>query len=110
MTDPIRGLPGSSPADGINPATGTKPGHGTAATTPGSGGQGAAADSVDVADTRSLLQTINDAAAAVPTVDQNRVDALRQAIRNGTYRVDPQAVAKGLLNSETALPSSVIKE
>ena len=108
MTDPIQGLLGSDAASGIKPSTETKSGQTAAGTTAGAGGTGT--DSANVGETQSLLQTINAAAAAVPTVNQDRVDALKEAIAHGTYQVDPQQVAKGLLTSEAALGGAAVKE
>ena len=97
MTDAIRGVTGTGEAAGINPSAGTKTGQttgGTAASATSS------ANSADVSQTQSLLETINATAAAIPTVNASQVTAIRQAIANGTYKVDPQEVAKQLLNSD----------
>ena len=107
MTDPIRGVTGAGEIAGINPSAGAKTGaaatDGTAAPLPG--GADSAADSANVGQTQSLLETINATVAAVPTVNQGQVSALRHAIANGTYQVNAQEVAKQLLNSEQALTS-----
>jgi negative regulator of flagellin synthesis FlgM len=37
-------------------------------------------------------------ALAAPEVRQDRVEALREAIRNGSYQVDPAKIADAMLN------------
>jgi negative regulator of flagellin synthesis FlgM len=101
MTDAIRGVVGTGGAAGINPSGGTKTGQTTSAAAPTSASGGS--DSANVSQTQSLLETINATAAAIPIVNQGQVSAIRQAIANGTYQVDPQQVAKQLLNSDQAL-------
>jgi negative regulator of flagellin synthesis FlgM len=104
MTDPIRGALGGNPPGEINPTGGTNNDKAASdATTTVSGTAGA--DYANVGQTRSLLETINATVAGVPTVNQSRVDALRQAIQNGTYQIDPQRIAKGLINADSALPA-----
>jgi negative regulator of flagellin synthesis FlgM len=56
-----------------------------------------------VSQTQSLLETINATVAALPTVNQEQVSAIRQALANGTYQVDPQQIAKQMLNSDQSL-------
>lgn len=103
MTDPIRNVLGNAEAAGVKPSADNQTNRAaadhTSATSP------AGVDSVDVAQTRSLLETINATVGAVPTVNQDRVSALRQALASGSYRVNPQQVAKQLLSSERALPN-----
>ncbi len=62
----------------------------------------AAGDSVDLTDGARQLQELQSAVAATPVVDGNRVAALREAIANGSYQIDPQRIADGLLAHERA--------
>ncbi len=48
------------------------------------------------------LQDMQSAVAATPVVDGRRVAALREAIANGSYQIDPQRVADGLLAQDRA--------
>jgi negative regulator of flagellin synthesis FlgM len=103
MTDPISGVAGPGEIAGINPSAGTKTGQaadGNSAPIP------AGADSANVGQTQSLLETINATVAAVPTINQDQVSALRQAIANGTYQVDTHEVAKQLFSTDQALPAT----
>lgn len=104
MTDAIRGVTGTGPSEGVNPSTGPKTNQTTGAPTPAPVGAGA--DSADVSQTQSLLETINATVAAIPTIDQNRVASIRQSIMNGTYQIDSQQIAKQLLNSDQTLPGA----
>ena len=106
MTDPIRGVLGTRTAGDLGAATGAKTGQATTGAAAAGTSAAPGADSADVGGTRSLLQTIDAAAAAVPTVNAGQVEALRHAISQGTYRVDPRQVAKGLLNTDAALPAA----
>lgn len=64
--------------------------------------QPAAADSVDLTDSARQLQDLQAAVAATPVVDNARVAALRDAIANGSYRIDAQRIADGLLAQDRA--------
>jgi negative regulator of flagellin synthesis FlgM len=100
MTDAIRGVLGTGEIAGSGPAAGTKTGQTTDA---GASLPAGGADSANVAQTQSLLDTIGATVGAVPTVNQDQVSAIRQTIANGTYRVDPQQVARQILNSDQSL-------
>lgn len=70
--------------------------HAPATVLPGAG------DSVDLTDGARQLQNLQSAVAATPVVDTSRVAALREAIANGSYRIDPQGIADGLLAQDRA--------
>jgi negative regulator of flagellin synthesis FlgM len=59
-------------------------------------------DSVDLTDSARQLQDLQAAVAGTPVVDSGRVEALRDAIANGSYTVDPQRIADGLLAQDRA--------
>src|SRR6185437_814150 len=99
MTDAIRGILGAGESPGINPSSGTKTGS-----APGGSSSGpAVTDSAEIGQTQSLLETINATAGAVQDVNQSQVAEIRAAIANGTYQIDPQKIAKQLLNSDQVL-------
>ncbi|MDD3650841.1 flagellar biosynthesis anti-sigma factor FlgM [Immundisolibacter sp.] len=54
-------------------------------------------DSVDLTDGARQMQDLQATVAGTPVVDADRVAALREAIANGSYRIDPQRIADGLL-------------
>jgi negative regulator of flagellin synthesis FlgM len=58
---------------------------------------------VSITSTASLLAHLQRSLATTPAVDQNRVDTVRNAISAGTYKVDPDKIAHGLINTERAL-------
>jgi negative regulator of flagellin synthesis FlgM len=58
---------------------------------------------VSITSTASLLAHLQRSLAARPAVDQSRVDAVSKAISSGTYKIDPDKIAHGLINSERAL-------
>jgi negative regulator of flagellin synthesis FlgM len=62
-----------------------------------------AGDSVSLTETAARLQVLENRLKDDPGVDSKRVEALRQAIADGSYRVDPQRVADRLLAFEQAL-------
>lgn len=77
-----------------------------AARAPGQGPAPAAAVPVDSDSCRlDSARQVNDlqaAVAATPVVNGDRVAALREAIANGTYTIDPQRIADGLLAQDRA--------
>ena len=58
---------------------------------------------VSITSTASLLSHLQQTLAAKPAVDQNRVDAISKALAAGTYSVNPDKIANGLIHSERAL-------
>jgi len=100
MTDAIRGILGAGESPGINPSSGTKTGSASGGS---SSGPAAVTDSAEIGQTQSLLETINATAGAVQDVNQSQVAEIRAAIANGTYQIDPQKIAKQLLNSDQVL-------
>lgn len=59
-------------------------------------------DSVKLTDSARQLHDLQGAVAATPVVDSDRVAALREAIANGSYQIDPQRIADGLLAQDRA--------
>jgi negative regulator of flagellin synthesis FlgM len=59
-------------------------------------------DSVKLTDSARQLNDLQGAVAATPVVNNDRVAALREAIANGTYVIDPQRIADGLLAQDRA--------
>jgi negative regulator of flagellin synthesis FlgM len=64
---------------------------------------GPAADQVTLTGSARLLQKLSDAVASVPVVNPAKVSAVKQAVQNGSYKVDAGRVADKLLNFERGL-------
>lgn len=60
----------------------------------------ASADTVSLTSGAQLLERLEKSLAALPAVDSQRVDEIRQAIENGDYEIDPQAIADAMLRME----------
>ncbi len=99
MPDPIQGVGTTNP---VGVATTGQAGSATA-NAPASPPAVPAADSADVGKTEGLLAAIVQAAAELPSIDQARIDALRQAIADGSYQTDPHEIARKLLEIESGL-------
>ena len=101
MPDPINSVNTTAP---ITPAAGEA---GAAGSATGAASQAAAgtpsADLVDVGQTEALLNSIVQAATAVPGIDQSKVDEPKQAIASGSYQVNPQALAQKIVELEALL-------
>ena len=48
-------------------------------------------------DSESVSNPVADLAASGPPVDTDKVAAIRQAIANGSYSVDPKAIADKMI-------------
>lgn len=100
MPDPIHAVdptqPPEAPSAGQAPATAAA---GGSSRPPAPG----AVDSADVGRAETLLATIATAAADVPAVDRSRVAELQRAILSGSYRVDPQQIARKIVEIEQLL-------
>lgn len=86
---PNKGLPTPPSAD--------KPARPAGNTPPAPGGSGG--DTVELSPLSSSLAKAESAMASTPVVDRARVDEIRQAISEGRFRVDPERIADGLLDS-----------
>ncbi len=51
-------------------------------------------------DSGAVSTTISRLAAGGPPTDSSRIDSLRAAIKAGTYRADPQAIASAMVDSD----------
>jgi negative regulator of flagellin synthesis FlgM len=56
-------------------------------------------DKVELSGRDKDLKTLIEKAKAVPTVRQDKVDSIREAIQNGTYNVEGKLVAKSVIKS-----------
>lgn len=61
---------------------------------------GDAVDKITLTGAAKRLNDLEQTAASQPQVDEKRVAELRQAIQDGSYQVNAQAVAEGLMKSE----------
>jgi len=69
----------------------------------GNSARGISGDQVTLTQRAVRLSELAQSANAQPTVNQERVDALRQAIQEGRYAVNADRVAANLLATEGAL-------
>ena len=60
---------------------------------------------VKLTDLGSRLQALTQSVADVPAVDSKKVEQFRQAIADGSYQIDADAVAEKLANFEAMLSS-----
>jgi flagellar biosynthesis anti-sigma factor FlgM len=58
---------------------------------------------VSITSTAALLARLQEALAAKPAIDSGAVDAISRAIAAGSYKVNADKVAHGLIHSERAL-------
>ncbi len=62
-----------------------------------------ASDSVQLTDTATRLQQLDELLASAPEIDRARVEQLRQSIADGRYKVDTVHVADKLIALERTL-------
>jgi negative regulator of flagellin synthesis FlgM len=67
------------------------------------GATGNTQDTVTLTGAAALMNRLHAEITAAPVVDQQRVDAIRQQIADGTYAIDPMRVAEKLINVEATL-------
>jgi len=60
----------------------------------------AISDSVEFSAAAQQLSSLQDELASISAVDMGRVDEIRQAISNGSYKIDAQKIADSLLALE----------
>ena len=57
-------------------------------------------DSVEFSAAAQQLSSLQDELASIDAVDMGKVDEIRQAISNGSYKIDTQKIAESLLALE----------
>jgi len=62
-----------------------------------------AADSVRLTGEATSLQAIQRGLSAAPAIDTARVQAVRDALQNGSYRINPDAIAQRMLDLDEQL-------
>jgi negative regulator of flagellin synthesis FlgM len=60
-------------------------------------------DVVTITSSAAQLHAAERGLKAVPVVDQERVDRIRDAIQNGEYQIDPAKIADKFIRLESAL-------
>lgn len=66
-------------------------------------GKSSTADTVSLSENAVQLGKLDNNAISTPVVDTQRVEQVKQAIKDGTYDVDPAKVADKLMQFESIL-------
>jgi negative regulator of flagellin synthesis FlgM len=103
MADKIDGY--GRPGVDLRPAKSPASAPGTAVRTTVAGGTGTPAPAVQVriTETATRLKRIEAGLNEVPDVDRSRVEAVKQKVDSGSYRVDSRRVALKLMRFERDL-------
>lgn len=64
---------------------------------------GGGSDRVSLTGEALRLKSLESELAERPVVDQQRVEAVRSAVENGTFEINPQRIADKLISLEQAL-------
>ncbi len=62
-----------------------------------------AADSLRLTGEATSLQAMQRELAAAPAIDTARVQAVREALENGSYRINPDVIAQRMLGMDSQL-------
>lgn len=65
------------------------------------------ASNIDVSDTARTLAALESHIGSLPVVNESRVDAVRRALDEGRYHVDPQRVADKMMRFEVDLLATI---
>jgi len=77
--------------------------------TPGGAAPGDRADAVSLSTGALNLLELQQRLSEQPEVDQGRVEAIRQALSQGSYRIDVNRLADSLLTQEVQLLTGVTR-
>ena len=100
MAEPINGV---NRGDAVGATSATQAGSPSPMPRSDAVAPGAGNDSADVSKTEALLQTIVQAGAGASSVDEARVNSLRDAIEAGNFQPHPQQIAQKLIEWEDML-------
>jgi negative regulator of flagellin synthesis FlgM len=89
----------------VTGTSGTISGIGAGAAQRGEGAQKPNRPVAAAEDRASISNTVAQMAAEGAPIETDRVSALKAAIRAGTYKADPQAIAKAMINSDIGMSS-----
>ncbi|HTT01953.1 MAG TPA: flagellar biosynthesis anti-sigma factor FlgM [Steroidobacteraceae bacterium] len=104
--------PASTPAIGTGGPVASAPGAAGAASNASSASnasgtpqqvQAQATENVHITDAASQLAGLEQALSAQPAIDAGRVAEVSRALASGSYTIDPDRIAAGLLRSEQTL-------
>lgn len=62
-----------------------------------------AADSLRLTGEATSLQTLQRELSSAPAIDVGRVQAVREALQNGSYKINPDAIASRMLELDQQL-------
>jgi negative regulator of flagellin synthesis FlgM len=65
------------------------------------------ASNIDVSDTARTLAALESHIGTLPVVNESRVDAVRRAMDEGKYHIDPQRVADKMMRFEVDLLATI---
>jgi negative regulator of flagellin synthesis FlgM len=65
------------------------------------------ASNIDVSDAARTLASLESKISTFPVVNESRVDAVRRAMDEGRYHVDPQRVADKMMRFEVDLLAAI---
>ncbi len=99
MVNNIDGISGNRP-NTINPNSKTRPEPGDASSR---APESSRTDEVSLTSSAQLLKELNEAVEAAPSSDQQRIDAIRQALADGRYEVNSGNIADKLLSLDEQL-------
>jgi len=63
-------------------------------------GRATTSETVSITETAAKLQKLSSTVEKLPVIDTQRVDAIKRAIDEGTYQVNPARIAKKMLGFE----------
>jgi len=70
---------------------------------PSKGKGNTSSDSVDLTDTASKLQQLEQSLADIPIVDSSRIEAVSQSIDDGQYQINNEKIADRIISSENEI-------
>ncbi len=103
MPNKINELGGATPGASASLGAPRTPGTVASGSDPAAAQPSAAAGDVHITDTASFLASLEPALRGAPAVDAAKVAAIRTAIEQGQYTVQPEHVATQLMQIERAL-------
>jgi negative regulator of flagellin synthesis FlgM len=68
---------------------------------------GGAVSNIDVSDNARTLAALESHIGTLPVVNESRVDAVRRAMDEGRYHIDPQRVADKMMRFEVDLLATI---
>ena len=110
VANTISNLQGSGGATSVTTGRTSQSAPDSSSSTTTGNSQSGGESEVQITSTAAQLATLGAKLSAQPAIDQGRVARISQSLADGTYKISPEKIASGLMQSDHALAQIGLQE